>query len=84
MPTFRELINQKYPDLKIEHVHHAGNSSGVVDGAGAVLYASEDVREGPRPQAAARVVAAGNMGDDPTLMLNAPVPSARRSWRAPA
>ncbi|MBW3629820.1 MAG: carboxypeptidase-like regulatory domain-containing protein, partial [Gemmatimonadetes bacterium] len=32
-PTFRELINQKYPDLEIEHVHHAGNSSGVVDGA---------------------------------------------------
>ena len=34
-PTFRELINQKYPDLDIQHVHHAGNSSGVVDGAAA-------------------------------------------------
>ena len=78
MPTFRELINQKYPDLKIEHVHHAGNSSGVVDGAAAVLYASEDYvkAHGLRPRA--RVVASSNMGDDPTLMLNAPVPSARK------
>ena len=41
-PTFRELINQKYPDLDIQHVHHAGNSSGVVDGAAAVLMASAD------------------------------------------
>ncbi len=77
-PTYRELINQRYPDLEIQHFHHAGNSSGVVDGAGAVLYASEDyVRaHGLRPRA--RVVACGNMGDDPTLMLNAPVPSARK------
>jgi acetyl-CoA C-acetyltransferase len=78
MPTFRELINQKYPDLDIQHVHHAGNSSGVVDGAAAVLYASEDyVRtHGLTPRA--RVIASSNMGDDPTLMLNAPVPSARK------
>src|SRR6478609_3956454 len=41
-PTFRELINQKYPDLDIQHVHHAGNSSGVVDGAAAVLMASAE------------------------------------------
>ena len=50
-PTFRELINQKYPDLEIQHVHHAGNSSGVVDGAAAVLMASEDYVEGARPDA---------------------------------
>jgi acetyl-CoA C-acetyltransferase len=78
VPTFRELINQKYPDLEITHVHHAGNSSGVVDGAAAVLYASGDYvkAHGLRPRA--RIVASGNMGDDPTLMLNAPVPSARK------
>jgi acetyl-CoA C-acetyltransferase len=78
VPTFRELINQRYPDLEITHVHHAGNSSGVVDGAAAVLYASaEYVRaHGLKPRA--RIVASGNMGDDPTLMLNAPVPSARK------
>ena len=40
--TFRELINQKFPDLDIQHVHHAGNSSGVVDGSAAILWASED------------------------------------------
>jgi acetyl-CoA C-acetyltransferase len=77
-PSFRELINQKYPDLKIEHVHHAGNSSGVVDGAGAVLYASEDYVKAHGLKPRARVVACSNMGDDPTLMLNAPVPSAKK------
>jgi len=40
--TFRQLINRRYPDLKIEHFHHAGNSSGVVDGAAALLLASAD------------------------------------------
>ena len=78
MPTFRELINQKYPDLEITHVHHAGNSSGVVDGAAAVLYASEDYVKAHGLKPRARVVASSNMGDDPTLMLNAPVPSARK------
>ncbi len=76
--TFRELINKKYPDLKIEHVHHAGNSSGVVDGAAALLFASEDYANAHGLKARARVVATANMGDDPTLMLNAPVPAARK------
>jgi len=78
VPTFRELINQRYPDLEITHVHHAGNSSGVVDGAAAVLYASEDYVRAHGLKPRARIVASGNMGDDPTLMLNAPVPSARK------
>ncbi len=76
--TFRELINQKYPDLDIQHVHHAGNSSGVVDGAAAILFASEDYAKAHGMKARARVVATANMGDDPTLMLNAPVPAARK------
>ena len=77
-PTYRELVARKFPDLTIEHVHHAGNSSGVVDGAAAILMASEDYAKahGLRPRA--RVVATANMGDDPTLMLNAPVPAARK------
>lgn len=78
VPTYRELINQKYPDLEITHVHHAGNSSGVVDGAAAVLYASADYVKAHGLTPRARVVASSNMGDDPTLMLNAPVPSARK------
>lgn len=76
--TFRELINKKYPDLKIEHVHHAGNSSGVVDGAAAILWASEEYAKAHGLKPRARVVATANMGDDPTLMLNAPVPAARK------
>ncbi len=77
-PTFRELINQKYPDLEIEHMHHAGNSSGVVDGSGAILMASEDYAKANGMKARARIVATANMGDDPTLMLNAPVPAAQK------
>jgi acetyl-CoA C-acetyltransferase len=76
--TFRELMAKKYPDLTIEHVHHAGNSSGVVDGAAAILMASPDYAEAHGLTARARVLATANMGDDPTLMLNAPVPAARK------
>lgn len=76
--TFRGLILAKYPDLKIEHVHHAGNSSGVVDGAAALLLASPRYAAAKGLKARARVVAMANMGDSPTLMLNAPVPAARK------
>ncbi len=76
--TFRELINQKYPDVDIQHVHHAGNSSGVVDGSGAILWASAAYASAHGLTARARVVATANMGDCPTLMLNAPVPAARK------
>lgn len=76
--TFRQLINRRYPDLQIGHFHHPGNSSGVVDGAAALLMASKSYanRQGWKPRA--RVVAAANMGGDPTLMLNAPVPAAQK------
>lgn len=77
-PTFRELINQRYPDVDIEHVHHAGNSSGVVDGAGAILWASREYAQANGLTPRARVVATATVGDDPTLMLNAPVPAARK------
>ena len=74
--TYGGLIRQVYPDLKIKHVHHAGNSSGVVDGAAAILLASPEYakKHGLKPRA--RVLAMANMGDSPTLMLNAPVPAA--------
>ena len=76
--TFRSLINQKYPDLEIEHFHHAGNSSGVVDGAAAVLVCSKEYCEKHGLTPRAKIVQTANMGDDPTLMLNAPVPAAKR------
>lgn len=76
--TFRQLINKRYPDLKVEHFHHAGSSSGVVDGAAGLLMASKSYvnKHGWKPRA--RVVATANMGGDPTLMLNAPVAAAEK------
>lgn len=76
--TYRSLILQKHPGLDIKFVHHAGNSSGVVDGSAALLLASPEYakKNGLKPRA--RVVATANMGDSPTLMLNAPVPAARK------
>ena len=76
--TFRKLVLQKYPDLKINHVHHAGNSSGVVDGAAALLIASPNYAKAHGMKPRARIKAMANMGDSPTLMLNAPVPAARK------
>jgi acetyl-CoA C-acetyltransferase len=76
--TYRKLILDKYPDLEINHIHHAGNSSGIVDGSAAILLASPDYakKHGLKPRA--KVIAIANMGDSPTLMLNAPVPAARK------
>ena len=76
--TFRGLINQKYPDVDIQHFHHAGNSSGVVDGAAAVLLTSKEYAEKNGLKPRAKIVAMANMGDCPTLMLNAPVPAAKK------
>ncbi|MBL8650903.1 MAG: acetyl-CoA C-acetyltransferase [Sphingopyxis sp.] len=76
--TFAKQIQRVYPDLEWEGVHHAGNSSGVVDGAAALLLTSKDYadKHGLKPRA--RIVAYANQGDDPTLMLNAPVPAAKK------
>lgn len=79
--TYLGMLRAKYPQLEITHVHHAGNSSGVVDGAAALLLASPEYarRRGWKPRA--KVVAWANVGDSPTLMLNAPVPAARKVLR---
>lgn len=77
--TYGELIQKKYPELEaFTHVHHAGNSSGVVDGAAALLITSKDYadKNGLKPRA--RILATANMGDCPTLMLNAPVAAAQK------
>ena len=76
--TNLSMLRQKYPDIELNHVHHAGNSSGVVDGAAALLMCSPEYakKQGWKPRA--RVVAMANMGDCPTLMLNAPVPAAQK------
>jgi acetyl-CoA C-acetyltransferase len=76
--TWRKQIQRVYNDLQFEAVHHPGNSSGVVDGAGAVLLTSKDYAEKHGLKPRARIVAYANLGDCPTLMLNAPVPAARK------
>jgi acetyl-CoA C-acetyltransferase len=78
--TYGNLLTRKFPELegKVNHVHHAGNSSGVVDGAAAILLTSKAYadKHGLKPRG--RIVATANMGDSPTLMLNAPVPAAKK------
>ncbi len=76
--TFRKLITAVYPDLDMKFFHHAGNSSGVVDGSAALLLTSPAYAKANGMTPRARVVAMANMGDSPTLMLNAPVPAARK------
>ena len=77
--TFDEICLQLYPSVdRIDHVHHAGNSSGVVDGAAAVVVASDGwVRaHGVTPRARIRATAA--IGSEPVIMLTAPGPAAER------
>jgi acetyl-CoA C-acetyltransferase len=77
--TYGALIQRRYPEItEFNHIHHAGNSSGVVDGAAALLLASESYMERTGMTPRARIVATANMGDCPTLMLNAPVPAAEK------
>lgn len=75
MPGFDKVALMKYPHLeKINHIHHAGNSSGIVDGAAAVLIGSKAFGEeyGLKPRA--RIRASAKIGTDPTIMLTGPVP----------
>ena len=76
--TYCQLINQVYPDVDIKPIHHVGISSGVVDGAAALLLTSKDYaeRNGLKPRG--RIVCMAETGDCPTLMLNAPVPAAKK------
>ncbi len=78
--TYGDLVYQKYPQLKgkMNHIHHAGNSSGVVDGAASILMTSEQYMKDNNMTPRGRIVATANMGDCPTLMLNAPVPAAHK------
>ena len=75
---FDGIALQRYPQFeRIEHVHHAGNSSGIVDGAAAVLVGNKEIGErlGLKPRA--RIRAAVTVGSEPTLMLDGPAAAAR-------
>lgn len=75
MPGFDKVAMLKYPHLeKINHIHHAGNSSGIVDGSAAVLVGNKEfgIKYGLTPRARIRQTA--KIGTDPTIMLTGPVP----------
>ena len=77
--TFDEKARSRYPQLeKLKHVHTAGNSSGIVDGAAAVLLASPDYARAHGLKPRARIRAMTTAGDEPVIMLTAPVPASRR------
>jgi acetyl-CoA C-acetyltransferase len=77
---FDAVALQRYPQVeRIHHVHHAGNSSGIVDGATAVLIGSEAAGKTHQLTPRARIVSVALSGADPTIMLTGPMPAARKA-----
>ena len=79
---FDEVIKQRYPELeKIDHVHHAGNSSGIVDGASAVLFGSKEIGErlGLKPRA--RIKSMASIGSEPAIMLTGPTAVSKKALK---
>jgi len=75
MPGFDKVALMKYPHLeRINHIHHAGNSSGIVDGAAGVLVGSRAWGQAMGLKPRARIRATAKIGTDPTIMLTGPVP----------
>jgi len=74
MGGFDAVAIDAHPDVEaVDHVHHAGNSSGIVDGAAAVLIGSREAGDGAGLKPRARIRAFANIGSDPALMLTGPV-----------
>ncbi|ASP38969.1 acetyl-CoA acetyltransferase [Bacterioplanes sanyensis] len=79
---FDAVAQQVYPQLeKINHVHHAGNSSGIVDGAAAVLIGNKSAGEALGLTPRARICSAASIGSEPTIMLTGPTPSAQKALK---
>lgn len=77
---FDAVALQKYPEAqKINHVHHAGNSSGIVDGAALVLIGSEKMAQELNLKPRAKILSTALVGTDPTIMLTGPAPAARKA-----
>ncbi len=77
--TFDQKAKQRYPQIEfVNHVHTAGNSSGIVDGAGVVLLASPEYAKAHGWKPRARIIATATYGDEPIIMLTAPVPATKR------
>lgn len=79
MPGFDKIALMKYPHLeRIDHIHHAGNSSGIVDGAAALLIGNKEFGEAHGLKPRARIKATCKIGTDPTIMLTGPVPATQK------
>jgi len=79
MPGFDQVALMKYPHLEaIDHIHHAGNSSGIVDGAAALLIGNKAFGEAYGLTPRARIRATAKIGTDPTIMLTGPVPATQK------
>jgi acetyl-CoA C-acetyltransferase len=76
--TFDEVCRERYGLQRVEHLHHGGNSSGVVDGAAATLIASDDWARAHGLRGRARFRATAVAGGDPVLMLTAPTPAVEK------
>jgi acetyl-CoA C-acetyltransferase len=79
---FDAVALQRYPEVeRIEHVHHAGNSSGIVDGAAAVLLGTKEIGErlGLKPRA--RIRSFASIGSEPTIMLTGPADAANKALK---
>ena len=82
MPGFDKIALMKYPHLeRINHIHHAGNSSGIVDGAAAILIGSKEFGQAHGLKPRARIRATAKIGTDPTIMLTGPVPVTEKILR---
>lgn len=82
MPGFDKIALMKYPHLeRVEHIHHAGNSSGIVDGAAALLIGNAEFGRAQGLKPRARIRATAKIGTDPTIMLTGPVPVTEKILR---
>lgn len=82
MPGFDRVALMRYPQLeRIDHIHHAGNSSGIVDGAAALLIGNAEFGRAHDLRPRARIVATAKIGTDPTIMLTGPVPVTEKILR---
>ena len=83
MPGFDKIGIMRYPELEtINHVHHAGNSSGIADGAAAILIGNKEYGEKNNLKPRAKFRATSRIGTDPTIMLTGPIPATERVLKA--
>ena len=82
MPGFDAVAQQRYPEVeKINHVHHAGNSSGIVDGAAAILIGTKEFGEKAGLKPRARIRSFASIGSEPAIMLTGPAPASEKALK---